>query len=603
MDKKTVLIITPPLASPAMPSFTAAAAAGCFPGEVFKPVIYDANLDFFVNFLVSKEAMDFFRSDAFYDPGKYLSVRKKIDDVALLNSAAFSLPRTRWGCFAGTMDEGEKAIYDSFCHEKLDPVLKERRPEAVILALDSGIQNFGANVVIHHITRNFPDMKLVVVQDKTVEKDIPPDVDHVFFLQHILVFLDWINTTWELDHRTIQVEPDFSIFPLNKYLAPELVLPLNLCFFKDTFPLQDFVAKLKDTLGVKGLLFQTCCSSFERFLIKKGFPGLFFGLQMGVEELDTIYHGCAGESGLSSGMILIQFTSIGEKGPSEIKSLWPISKQNIWNHIHLTGLKDTCIKKDWLKFISLNPNIVHSYDNFNDTGPYSKPDLHDMDPFLKAYSGVKQIPGEPFWKVLSDSVHLLLYLNRHGKKNLFCLRADQHNSSLIALGSHITFHFVKPDALPPGFLDEICAMVEAGGSVDTTYVRYNLERAYLIGYAQENGIIVGNSSLKHPRDEFIQRLNTITGLEFNHFVERGYTSVRPEYRALGVGARLLEGLTKRAGSYKIFSIISEDNIATQKIAKKNKTRQIAVYYSEKAGKNLGVWMPGHMIEKNWKLKL
>ena len=86
---------------------------------------------------------------------------------------------------------------------------------------------------------------------------------------------------------------------------------------------------------------------------------------------------------------------------------------------------------------------------------------------------------------------------------------------------------------------------------------------------------------------------------FTHFVERGYTSVRPEYRALGVGAKLLEGLTKRAGDKKVFSIITEDNIATQKIALKNKTRKIVTYYSEKIGKQAGIWMPEHMIEDDW----
>lgn len=271
--------------------------------------------------------------------------------------------------------------------------------------------------------------------------------------------------------------------------------------------------------------------------------------------------------------------------------------------MNLTGLTGSVIKNDWLRFISLNPNIAHSYENLNGNGPYSQADLNGIDPSLQAYSGVKQLPGEPFWKILSDPAHLLLYLKQHGKKNLFCLRADRTHETLISLGSNITFSFMKPDELPQGFLDEICAMVEAGGSVDIKYVRYNLERAYLIGYAEENGIIVGNSSLKHPREEFIQRLNTITGLNFNHFVERGYTSVRPDYRALGVGARLLEGLTKRAGQYKVFSIISEDNTATQKIAEKNKTKQIAVYYSEKVGKKLGIWMPENMIEKDWKIKL
>jgi len=167
---------------------------------------------------------------------------------------------------------------------------------------------------------------------------------------------------------------------------------------------------------------------------------------------------------------------------------------------------------------------------------------------------------------------------------------------MITLGSHIAYFYKKPDELPSGFMEEICRLVEAGGSVDPKFVRFNLERAYLIGYAMENGLIVGNSCLKHPRDEFIQRLNKITGLNFNHFVERGYTSVRPEYRAMGIGTKLLGGLTQRAHSYKIFSIIAEDNHATQKIALRNKTEKIAVYYSEKLGKMLGVWMPENMTD-------
>ncbi len=171
------------------------------------------------------------------------------------------------------------------------------------------------------------------------------------------------------------------------------------------------------------------------------------------------------------------------------------------------------------------------------------------------------------------------------------------------MGSKIEFFYKKPDKLPPGYMDEICAMVEAGGSVDPEFVRFNLEKAYLIGYAMANGLLVGNSCLKHPRDEFIQRLKNKTGLDFNHFVERGYTSVRPEYRAMGIGTKLLEGLTERVRNYKIFSIIAEDNLATQKIALRNKTRKVAVYYSEKVGKNLGVWMPEHMIDETCNVNL
>lgn len=172
---------------------------------------------------------------------------------------------------------------------------------------------------------------------------------------------------------------------------------------------------------------------------------------------------------------------------------------------------------------------------------------------------------------------------------------DEKYQSVITPERPIDFFYQKPNALPQGFMDEICRLVEAGGSVDSRFVRFNLERAYLIGYALANGVLVGNSCLKHPRREFIQRLKQITGLDFHHFLERGYTSVRPEYRGMGIGTKLLEGLTKRARNHKIFSLIAEDNHATQKIALRNNTQKIAVFYSEKQGKNLGVWMPESMI--------
>jgi len=177
------------------------------------------------------------------------------------------------------------------------------------------------------------------------------------------------------------------------------------------------------------------------------------------------------------------------------------------------------------------------------------------------------------------------------------------NSNNIKKRADITFYYKKPQYLPKGYLDKICRLVESGGSVDTQFVRYNLERAYLIAYAMENEVIIGNSSLKHPRKEFIERIQNITGFDFTNFVERGYTSVKPEYSGMGVGTRLLGGLTKRAGENKIFSIISENNKATQKIALRNNTKKIAVYFSEKTGKKMGLWMPEHMIEQGWNLNL
>ena len=129
----------------------------------------------------------------------------------------------------------------------------------------------------------------------------------------------------------------------------------------------------------------------------------------------------------------------------------------------------------------------------------------------------------------------------------------------------------------------------------TKWVRYNLKRAFLIGYALEHDVIVGNSSLKHPRPEYVEAVNRKSGLDLSQYLERGYTSVRPEYRGMGIGTKLLEGLTERIGNRKLFSIIGEDNVATQKIALRNKTTRVATFYSKNLNKEVGVWIPEKML--------
>ncbi|MFO7911356.1 MAG: hypothetical protein R6V15_04265, partial [Desulfotignum sp.] len=262
--------------------------------------------------------------------------------------------------------------------------------------------------------------------------------------------------------------------------------------------------------------------------------------------------------------------------------LWPISRQGIWNHVTVPASLADSPAGPVVKFIMDNPHIVHSYDLPENVGPVAS-----------TYDMAGPLPGRPAWKLLRTPARLLACLAKFPVDQLIRLR--YHGTDLFVLGRNIAYHFTPPADLPKGYLDRVCAMVGAGGSVDLAHVRPNLEKAYLIGYAVENGVLVGNSCLKHPREALTARLKTATGMDFSGFVERGYTSVRPEYRALGVGRKLLEGLTGRAGKYRVFSIIDEDNLATQKIALQNNTRKITTYFSEKAGKHMGIWMPAHMI--------
>jgi GNAT superfamily N-acetyltransferase len=266
-----------------------------------------------------------------------------------------------------------------------------------------------------------------------------------------------------------------------------------------------------------------------------------------------------------------------------------------WNHLVLPDKPGDALVDGLIGFAGANPNIIHSWCR-RGPAPSQFSDPPERLPHGSApYGSTAPLGGIPLWQILGDPVYIAAFRQRWETRTLMQLRFDPDEALVYTLGEQLTYHYVPPEALPEGYLDEICRMVEAGGSVGTQWLRHNLERAFLIAYALERGIIVGNSSLKHPRQEYIDAVSVQSGLDLHDYLERGYTSVRPEYRGFGIGARLLEGLTERAAGYKIFSIIGEDNVATQKMAIRNRTRKVASFMSRKVGKPVGVWIPEWML--------
>lgn len=155
----------------------------------------------------------------------------------------------------------------------------------------------------------------------------------------------------------------------------------------------------------------------------------------------------------------------------------------------------------------------------------------------------------------------------------------------------IVYQYTAPNQLPAELMERVCLLVEAGGGVDSRWLRHNLTRAFLIARAEIDGALVGVSSLKRPRPEYVERIREKLGLDIEGFLERGYTSISPEYRGLGIGTVLLGGLTSRADGHRIYSLIREDDRATQTIALRNQTVKIVSFFSELTGKELGLWMP------------
>ncbi|MCP3876365.1 MAG: GNAT family N-acetyltransferase [Desulfobacteraceae bacterium] len=550
-------------------------------------------------------SIDFLRTHAFYDPEKFIFLKNYMNDLLFYFSTAFSPYQFGWGSLFINKEkiiDGENiGPFEALCKEKLNNKIRNTNADMIMIFISSSDQVEAGKIMAKFIKLNFPEKTLVVIRNPHVDIDNDKCFDYCFSMDNLAPFFKLTQTLFKTTGDTDNIFPDFKSLPLNDYLAPDTVLPANLSFFKDKKSFMTFLSNQQANIDVKGFALEGDHPEIKN-LLKNIDESLFFSTSKSMDDKDISDSSRNQQAPFPSNLKMVCWDSPKKRTPFKSKILWELSKQGVWNHVKISQKTESKLKNDLFSFIASNPNIAHSFENRDAKNNFNESDKTWIDSKFQSYSHVEQLPGKPFWKTLEDPIYQLLYLNKTNKKDLFCMRSDQKKPSLIKLGSNIQFYFKKADDLPDGFLDEICKMVEAGGSVDIKYVRYNLERAYLIGYAMENGVIVGNSSLKHPRQEFIERIKKTTRLDFTHFVERGYTSVRPEYRALGVGARLLEGLTKRAGNYKIFSIISEDNLATQKIAKRNKTKKIVTYFSEKVGKELGVWMPEKMIEDDWNLK-
>jgi GNAT superfamily N-acetyltransferase len=624
MISPTILLIHPPAVSPVHPCWDAAVVAGSLSGCGLNPCHYDANLDFYREHLLKNRVesvcetsgdIDKLAGNKFYNLSFFIGCKDKINTCLALISNADPL--------AGLKGEADGNPFFPLCEQGLVRKISQHDPGTVIFFISSQDQAFAAKTMAAYIKSRYPGVGVLAMATIRLEQLHSQYFDHLIWNQgkrSLVPLIDYFNRTHgaKIDPHTSL--PDFDGLSLDPYLTPERVVLVDPFFFKDPFLLADFLEDQVRSLGVQGFVFvagarenvKSKIQETKDLVSRKGMyqhlahwfsikqSTVFFSMQVRIGEpfpedenklLDLF----------SAGLRLILWE--GETNSTNIceKTLWKASKQGIWNHV---SWPDLFRESSRAKFIVNNPNIVHSFQDPNcAVNQDTDQTLNQGSSFNSAmphglmdYAGVQPLPGIPFWKVLGDTNWLLVYLGQFTRKSLGCIRADMTNHGVICLGTQMQFFYQSPSELPPGVLDEICKMVEAGGSVDTTHVRSNLERAHKIGYAMENGVIIGNSSLKHPRAVFIQRLNKITGGDFSDFVERGYTSVRPEYRAMGVGAKLLEGLTQRANGYKVFSIISEDNLATQKIALRNNTKKILTYFSKKLNKEMGVWMPEEMID-------
>jgi len=155
--------------------------------------------------------------------------------------------------------------------------------------------------------------------------------------------------------------------------------------------------------------------------------------------------------------------------------------------------------------------------------------------------------------------------------------------------SHITFHYKRPEEISKDILDQIERLIDQGSGVGTSWVGENLQKAFLVGYAEHQGQVVGTSTHKYPKEAYRKKIEAAAGLDLSGYLERGYTAVNAEYRGLGIGARLINGLIERSPGKRIYVTIRMDNVPPLKMTHKERMVLAGTFVNDKTGHELGVF--------------
>ena len=211
-----------------------------------------------------------------------------------------------------------------------------------------------------------------------------------------------------------------------------------------------------------------------------------------------------------------------------LRVLKDASGAGIWNHATVilgfpTETEDEA--RETINFLYQNRDIIHSSIFFrfvllnhsyiiNNPGEFGLQSVsQDKNPFAYDYRftcsngmdtetlsqflrraqeyRIEEMYGHPFWFYLRIREYLLLYSARFGLKKVTAWRVDPADLSVNTPANRIQYFFQKPDEVPTEILERIYDLVESGGEVGVSWLKENLKHAFLIGYAVEQGMVVG----------------------------------------------------------------------------------------------------------------
>ena len=85
-------------------------------------------------------------------------------------------------------------------------------------------------------------------------------------------------------------------------------------------------------------------------------------------------------------------------------------------------------------------------------------------------------------------------------------------------GMDIRYCFTRPRETPEAVLDQISDLVVSSGGVGTSWIKENLQTAFLVGYALCEDRVVGTSTHKYPKERYRKKIEAETGLDLSNYL-------------------------------------------------------------------------------------
>ncbi len=418
-----ILLVHPPVTSPAAPPWVLAHTAGQLsdPGLCLEQ--YDANLDFFLNHFLFPEKLNSLvgviekrekkgvfkevdtytvslladlaknrehwkhriagvggslkalRTESFYLPDTCMTVLKEIRDLLALGSLAFYPSCIRWNSFSNPavkdwphvkvfIGNTDTNPFLPLCEGGLAHRLTSLRPSLLILFASSTDQLLASLTMAHFSKKQQPDIHVALVGHDMLLEGAADYFDSLLSEADPEPLSELISRLGGTTAPVKAVVPDFSGLPLNKYLAPAVVLPFGSLSESgaDLMAPSIFLTILKEqvqNLGVGGFFIEDDRLTPAYMAEMAGEqPSFFLGLTCPLDDTAGPENMVAARQ---AGLRLIQWHDPAGLLERLTKSLWDVSRADVWNHVVIPAGPESTLVRGLIRFVGSNPNIAHSW--------------------------------------------------------------------------------------------------------------------------------------------------------------------------------------------------------------------------------------------------